>query len=65
MTDTYKGARIEELLAELRHAEEVFDRVDPEDLTNELNNKLIAGKAYVAITKAKLTALQYQFKSKE
>lgn len=65
MTDHYKGERIEMLLKELRHAEKVFNDVDPQILGDELRNKLIAGKAHVAITKAKLTALQYEFKSKE
>lgn len=65
MTDHYKGARIEELLKELRHAEKVFNDVDPQILEQDLRDKLIAGKAHVAITKAKLTALQYEFKNKE
>ena len=65
MTDTYKGARIQELLLELAHAEKVFNDVDARSLDQELANKLIAGKAHVAITKAKLTALQYEFKTKE
>lgn len=58
MTDYYKGERIAELLAELSHAELVFNHTNPEKLSDELKNKLIAAKAYVAITKAKLTALQ-------
>jgi len=58
MTDYYKGDRIVELLAELQHAEMVFNHADAEKLSDELRNKLIAAKAYVAITKAKLTALQ-------
>jgi hypothetical protein len=58
MTDYYKGDRIVELLAELEHAEKVFNSVDPEKLNEELWNKLIAAKASVAINKAKLTALQ-------
>lgn len=65
MTDHYKGARIQELLAELEHAQKVFNEVDPRKLNQELSDKLIAGKAHVAITKAKLTALQYEFKTKE
>lgn len=58
MTEYYKGDRIVELLAELEHAEKVFNHADAEQLNDELRNKLIAAKAYVAITKAKLTALQ-------
>lgn len=58
MTQYYKGDRIVELLEELRHAELVFNHADDKQLTDELRNKLIAAKAYVAITKAKLTALQ-------
>ena len=58
MTEYYKGDRIAELLEELRHAELVFNHTDPEKLTDELRAKLIAAKAHVAITKAKLTALQ-------
>lgn len=58
MTDYYKGDRIAELLEELRHAELVFNSANAEQLTDELRNKLIAAKAMVAITKAKLTSLQ-------
>ena len=58
MTDYYKGDRIVELLAELRHAELVFNSTNPETLSQELYNKLIAAKAMVCIMKAKLTALQ-------
>lgn len=58
MTEYYKGDRIVELLADLSHAELVFNHTDPEKLSDELRSKLIAAKAYVAITKAKLTALQ-------
>ena len=58
MTEYYKGDRIAELLEELRHAELVFNHANPEVLNDELRNKLIAAKAHVAITKAKLTALQ-------
>jgi hypothetical protein len=58
MTDYYKGDRIVELLEELRHAELVFNSTNAEQLNDELRNKLIAAKAMVAITKAKLTSLQ-------
>ena len=58
MTDYYKGDRIVELLAQLQHAELVFNMVDVETLNEELWNKLITVKAMVCITKAKLTALQ-------
>lgn len=58
MTDYYKGERIAELLAELAHAEKVFNSVDPENLNDELRGKLIAAKALVCINKAKLTSLQ-------
>lgn len=58
MTEYYKGDRIAELLAELEHAEKVFNHADADQLNDELRNKLIAAKAYVAITKAKLTSLQ-------
>lgn len=60
MTEYYKGDRIEELLKELAHAEKVFNHADAGQLNDELRNKLIAAKAYVAITKAKLTALQQE-----
>lgn len=59
MTEYYKGDRIAELLEELRHAEMVFNSANPETLNDELRGKLIAAKAHVAITKAKLTALQH------
>ena len=58
MTEYYKGDSIKELLAELAHAEKIFNSVDPENLNDELRGKLIAAKATVAITKAKLTSLQ-------
>ena len=58
MTEYYKGDRIAELLEELLHAERVFNSANPETLNDELRGKLIAAKAHVAITKAKLTALQ-------
>jgi len=58
MTDYYKGDRIAELLEELRHCELVFNHADPDELNEELRNKLVAAKAHVAITKAKLTSLQ-------
>ena len=58
MTNYYKGDRITELLEELIHCEQVFNHADPEKLTDEFRNKLIAAKAHVAITKAKLTSLQ-------
>ena len=58
MTDYYKGDRIVELLEQLQHAELVFNRVNVETLNEELWNKLIAAKAMVCITKAKLTSLQ-------
>lgn len=58
MTEYYKGDRINELLAELAHAEKVFNEVNAEQLNDELRGKLIAAKATVAITKAKLTSLQ-------
>ena len=58
MADHYKGDRIVELLEELRHCELVFNHADPEALNEELRNKLVAAKAHVAITKAKLTSLQ-------
>ena len=58
MTDYYKGDRIVKLLEQLQHAELVFNRVNVETLNEELWNKLIAAKAHVAITKAKLTSLQ-------
>lgn len=58
MTQFYKGDRIKELLVELERAEKVFNEVNAEQLTDELRGKLIAAKATVAITKAKLTSLQ-------
>ena len=58
MTQHYKGDRISELLEELRHCELVFNHANAEELNDELRNKLIAAKAHVAITKAKLTSLQ-------
>lgn len=58
MTQFYKGDRIDELLVELAHAEMVFNSLDPENLNDDLRNKLIAAKATVAINKAKLTSLQ-------
>jgi len=58
MTEYYKGDRIKELLAELERAEKVFNEVNAENLNDELRGKLIAAKATVAITKAKLTSLQ-------
>lgn len=58
MTEYYKGDRIKELLAELERAEKVFNEVNAETLNDELRGKLIAAKATVAITKAKLTSLQ-------
>jgi hypothetical protein len=58
MTDYYKGDRIVELLAEIRHAELVFNSVDTTKLNDELWKKLVAAKAAVAINKAKLTSLQ-------
>jgi hypothetical protein len=58
MTDHYKGKRIEELLAEIKKAEAIFNRVDPELLSDQLRGKLVAAKALVCINKAKLTALQ-------
>lgn len=58
MTEYYKGDRIKELLEELAHAEAVFNAVNVENLNEQLWNKLIAAKATVAITKAKLTSLQ-------
>lgn len=58
MSEYYKGDRIKELLAELAHAEKVFNEVNAEQLNDELRGKLIAAKATVAITKAKLTSLQ-------
>lgn len=58
MTEYYKSNRIKELLAELAHAEKVFNEVNAETLNDELRGKLIAAKATVAITKAKLTSLQ-------
>jgi len=58
MTEYYKGDRIDQLLKELANAEKVFNAVNAQNLTEELWNKLIAAKATVAITKAKLTSLQ-------
>lgn len=58
MTEYYKGDRIKELLEDLAKHERVFYEIDPEDLSNELRGKLIAAKAMIAITKAKLTSLQ-------
>lgn len=58
MTDYYKGDRIVELLEQLQHAELVFNHANAEELNDELRNKLVAAKAHVAITKAKLTSLQ-------
>lgn len=58
MTEYYKGDRIAELLEELRHCESVFNHANAEELTDELRGKLVAAKAHVAITKAKLTSLQ-------
>lgn len=58
MNDYYKGDRIVELLAELQHCELVFNSANAEELNDELRNKLVAAKAHVAITKAKLTSLQ-------
>jgi sorbitol-specific phosphotransferase system component IIA len=58
VTDYYKGDRIAELLEELRHCELVFNSANAEELNDELRMKLIAAKAHVAITKAKLTSLQ-------
>lgn len=58
MTQFYKGDRIKELLEDLARHERVFYEIDPEDLSNELRGKLIAAKAMIAITKAKLTSLQ-------
>jgi hypothetical protein len=58
MTQYYKGDPIPELLEELRHCELVFNHADAEKLNDELRNKLVAAKAHVAITKAKLTSLQ-------
>jgi len=60
VTDTYKGERIAELLAEIHKAEVIFNGVNPEQLNDELRKKLIAAKALVAINKAKLTSLQDQ-----
>lgn len=58
MTEYYKGDRIKELLDDLAQHEKLFNQVNAENLNDELRGKLIAAKALIAITKAKLTSLQ-------
>lgn len=60
MATHYKGKPIEAILSELAHAEEIFDQVDPDSLDHQMFAKLCRGYAYIAISKAKLTALQQE-----
>lgn len=54
----YKDKTIDEHLAELQVAKDLFDQVDPDSLDHTTFAKLCRGYAYIAIFKAKLTAMQ-------
>lgn len=58
MATHYKGKPIEAILDELRTAKDIFDQVDPDSLDHNMFAKVCKGYAYIAIAKAKLTALQ-------
>ncbi len=58
MVKHYKGKPIEEILSELQTAKDIFDQVDPDSLDHNMFAKVCKGYAYIAICKAKLTALQ-------
>lgn len=57
-TKMYKDKTIDEHLAELQVAKDLFDQVDPDSLDHNMFAKLCRGYAYIAIFKAKLTAMQ-------
>jgi hypothetical protein len=58
MATHYKDRPIEDHLAELARAEELFDQVDPDSLDHQMFVKLARGYAYIAVYRAKLTAMQ-------